>query len=149
MVGTLYMSLSLRDCSLLILFFGLLCTVFPAYFSTFGARTGMRQMIHARFTFGYGMIQSSFSCLTHEYCIIETSFVDTTSSPSLLSAIFALLLALASSTAFWAASLSQPSPLAVSTARQASSSSPSSAWSFHLGDTGFSISMSDTRGPLP
>ncbi|KAJ8133113.1 hypothetical protein O1611_g510 [Lasiodiplodia mahajangana] len=31
----------------------LLCTVPPAYFSTFGSRTGLRQMLHARYTFGY------------------------------------------------------------------------------------------------
>lgn len=52
MVGTLIFGLSLRDCSLLILFFSLLTTTPAAYFSTFGARTGLRQMLHARFTFG-------------------------------------------------------------------------------------------------
>ncbi|KAI1297495.1 permease for cytosine/purines, uracil, thiamine, allantoin-domain-containing protein [Xylaria venustula] len=52
-LGTFGFGLSLRDCSLIILFFSLLCTVPPAYFSTFGSRTGLRQMIHARYTFGY------------------------------------------------------------------------------------------------
>jgi purine-cytosine permease-like protein len=53
MVGTLAFGLSLKECSLLILFFSLVCTVPPAYFSTFGSRTGLRQMIHSRYTFGY------------------------------------------------------------------------------------------------
>ncbi|KFA64990.1 hypothetical protein S40285_09060 [Stachybotrys chlorohalonatus IBT 40285] len=56
MVGTLVFGLSLTACSLLILFFSLLCTTFPAYFSTFGSRTGLRQMLHSRFTFGYYLI---------------------------------------------------------------------------------------------
>ena len=56
MVGTLAFGLSLKECSLLILFFSLLCTVPPAYFSTFGSRTGLRQMIHSRYTFGYYLI---------------------------------------------------------------------------------------------
>lgn len=53
MVGTLAFGLSLKECSLLILFFSMLCTLPPAYFCTFGSRTGLRQMIQARFTFGY------------------------------------------------------------------------------------------------
>ncbi|KAI0403952.1 permease for cytosine/purines, uracil, thiamine, allantoin-domain-containing protein [Xylaria palmicola] len=53
MLGTFVFGLSLRDCSLIILFFSLLCTLPAAYFSTFGSRTGLRQMLHARYTFGY------------------------------------------------------------------------------------------------
>ncbi|KAI9373903.1 permease for cytosine/purines, uracil, thiamine, allantoin-domain-containing protein [Aspergillus egyptiacus] len=56
MVGTFVMGMSLRDASLVILFFNMLCTVPPAYFSTFGSRTGLRQMLHARFTFGYYIV---------------------------------------------------------------------------------------------
>ncbi|KAL4789137.1 permease for cytosine/purines, uracil, thiamine, allantoin-domain-containing protein [Aspergillus venezuelensis] len=56
MVGTFVMGMSLRDASLVILFFNMLCTIPPAYFSTFGARTGLRQMLHARFTFGYYLV---------------------------------------------------------------------------------------------
>ncbi|KAL2828679.1 permease for cytosine/purines, uracil, thiamine, allantoin-domain-containing protein [Aspergillus cavernicola] len=56
MVGTLSFGLSLRDASLVILFFSLLCAIPPAYLGTFGARTGLRQMLHARFTFGYYLI---------------------------------------------------------------------------------------------
>lgn len=44
--------LGLRDSSLVILFFTLLSTALPAYLSTLGPRTGMRQMIQARFSFG-------------------------------------------------------------------------------------------------
>ncbi|KAL2824398.1 permease for cytosine/purines, uracil, thiamine, allantoin-domain-containing protein [Aspergillus cavernicola] len=56
MVGTFVMGMSLRDASLVILFFNMLCTIPPAYFSTFGSRTGLRQMLHARFTFGYYLV---------------------------------------------------------------------------------------------
>lgn len=51
MLGPIY-GLGLRDASLVILFFTLLTTTLPAYFSTLGPRTGMRQMIQARFSFG-------------------------------------------------------------------------------------------------
>lgn len=44
--------LSLRDSSLVILFFTLLSTVAPAYLATLGPKTGMRQMIQARYSFG-------------------------------------------------------------------------------------------------
>ncbi|GAP90966.1 putative NCS1 family nucleobase:cation symporter-1 [Rosellinia necatrix] len=53
MLGTFVFGISLRDCSLVILFFGLLSALPAAYFSTFGPRTGLRQMLHARYTFGY------------------------------------------------------------------------------------------------
>lgn len=53
MVGTLSLKLSLRDASLVIIFFNLLCTVPPAYLSVFGPKTGMRQMIQARYSYGY------------------------------------------------------------------------------------------------
>ncbi|KAJ5902169.1 hypothetical protein N7495_002697 [Penicillium taxi] len=56
MVGTLSYGLSLRDASLVILFFSLFCSIFPAYMGTFGAKTGLRQMLHSRFTFGYYLI---------------------------------------------------------------------------------------------
>ncbi|KII95691.1 hypothetical protein PLICRDRAFT_96749 [Plicaturopsis crispa FD-325 SS-3] len=56
MVGTLDYGLSLRDSSLVILFFAALCTIIPAYLSTLGPKTGLRQMIQARYTFGlYGI----------------------------------------------------------------------------------------------
>ncbi|KAI5460344.1 permease for cytosine/purines, uracil, thiamine, allantoin-domain-containing protein [Mariannaea sp. PMI_226] len=52
MLGPVAYGLSLRDSSLVILFFGLLSTIAPAYLATFGPKTGMRQMIHARYSFG-------------------------------------------------------------------------------------------------
>jgi len=56
MVGTLIFGIPLRDASLLILFFSLVTTIPAAYFSTFGSRTGLRQMLHARYTFGYYLV---------------------------------------------------------------------------------------------
>ncbi|KAI1318466.1 permease for cytosine/purines, uracil, thiamine, allantoin-domain-containing protein [Xylariaceae sp. FL0255] len=55
-LGTFIFHLSLRDCSLVILFATLPLTVPPAYFCTFGSRTGLRQMIFSRYTFGYYLI---------------------------------------------------------------------------------------------
>lgn len=52
MLGTLVYGLSLRDASLVILFFTLLSSLAPAYLGTLGPKTGMRQMIQARFSFG-------------------------------------------------------------------------------------------------
>lgn len=43
--------LGLRDSALVILF-GLLSTVAPAYLAVFGPKTGMRQMVQARYSFG-------------------------------------------------------------------------------------------------
>ncbi|PGH23532.1 hypothetical protein AJ80_02486 [Polytolypa hystricis UAMH7299] len=56
MVGTLSFGLSLRNASLVIIFFNLLCTIPPAYLSTLGPKTGLRQMIQARYTFGLYLI---------------------------------------------------------------------------------------------
>ncbi|KAF2206528.1 hypothetical protein CERZMDRAFT_52979 [Cercospora zeae-maydis SCOH1-5] len=53
MVGTLSFGLGLRAASLVILFFSLLCTIPTAYLATLGPATGMRQMIQARYSFGY------------------------------------------------------------------------------------------------
>lgn len=54
MLGPLAYGLSLRDSALVILFFGLFSTIAPAYLATLGPKTGMRQMIQARYSFGYG-----------------------------------------------------------------------------------------------
>ncbi|CAK7221578.1 hypothetical protein SBRCBS47491_004573 [Sporothrix bragantina] len=43
---------SLRDCALISLFFTLVTALAPAYFSSFGSQTGMRQMMQARYSFG-------------------------------------------------------------------------------------------------
>jgi purine-cytosine permease-like protein len=51
MLGPVY-GLGLRDSALVILFFTLLTTVLPAYLSTLGPKTGMRQMVQARYSFG-------------------------------------------------------------------------------------------------
>lgn len=52
MVGTQSFGLSLRDASLVILFFTLISTLPVAYLCTWGPKTGMRQLVQARFTFG-------------------------------------------------------------------------------------------------
>ncbi|KAK7423814.1 hypothetical protein QQZ08_008857 [Neonectria magnoliae] len=52
MLGPLAYGLSLRDSSLAILFFCMLSSIAPAYLATFGPKTGMRQMIQARYSFG-------------------------------------------------------------------------------------------------
>ncbi|KAH6637009.1 permease for cytosine/purines, uracil, thiamine, allantoin-domain-containing protein [Chaetomium tenue] len=44
--------LNLRDSALIILFFTLLATLLPAYLCTLGPKTGMRQMLQARYSFG-------------------------------------------------------------------------------------------------
>lgn len=53
MLGPVICGLSLRDSAMVILAFSLLCTLPPAYFSTLGPKTGMRQMVQARYSFGY------------------------------------------------------------------------------------------------
>ncbi|KAK5636222.1 hypothetical protein RRF57_011934 [Xylaria bambusicola] len=51
MLGPTY-GLNIRDSSLVILFFCLLTAAIPAYLGTLGSKTGMRQMLQARFSFG-------------------------------------------------------------------------------------------------
>ncbi|KAK2594483.1 hypothetical protein QQS21_007830 [Conoideocrella luteorostrata] len=52
MLGPVAYNLSLRDSALVILFFNLLATSAAGILATFGPKTGMRQMIHARYSFG-------------------------------------------------------------------------------------------------
>ncbi|KAL1742518.1 permease for cytosine/purines, uracil, thiamine, allantoin-domain-containing protein [Schizophyllum fasciatum] len=52
-LGPVVYGLGLRDSCLVILFFNLLCAAPPAYFTTWGPKTGMRQMVQARYSFGY------------------------------------------------------------------------------------------------
>ncbi|KKA26334.1 hypothetical protein TD95_003508 [Thielaviopsis punctulata] len=52
MLATSVYGLSLRNASLVILFFTLFTTPAVAYLSVFGPRTGMRQMVLARYSFG-------------------------------------------------------------------------------------------------
>jgi purine-cytosine permease-like protein len=46
------MGLSLRDASLIILFFALLTSIPPAFMGIGGMETGLRQLIQARYSFG-------------------------------------------------------------------------------------------------
>ncbi|KAH9477683.1 Purine-cytosine permease fcyB [Psilocybe cubensis] len=52
-LGPVVFQLGVRDSCLVILFFGAFCSIFPAYYSTWGACLGMRQMTLSRYTFGY------------------------------------------------------------------------------------------------
>lgn len=52
MLGPLAYGLGLRDSALTILFFNLLSTIPAGYLATLGPKTGMRQMIQARYSFG-------------------------------------------------------------------------------------------------
>jgi len=52
-LGPVVFGLGLRDSCLVILFFNLLCSVPPAYLTTWGPRLGLRQMCQARYSFGY------------------------------------------------------------------------------------------------
>ncbi|CAI6329099.1 unnamed protein product [Periconia digitata] len=52
MVGTTSFGLSLRDAALVIFFFTLFSTIPVAYMCTWGPKTGMRQLVQARFSFG-------------------------------------------------------------------------------------------------
>ncbi|KAI1495779.1 NCS1 nucleoside transporter [Biscogniauxia marginata] len=52
LLGSSTFGLSLRDCALVILFFCLLTAAIPVYLGTLGPKTGLRQMIQARYSFG-------------------------------------------------------------------------------------------------
>ncbi|KAF9459715.1 NCS cytosine-purine permease [Collybia nuda] len=52
-LGPVIFGLGLRDTCLVILFFNMLCCALPSYLTTWGPKLGMRQMIIARYAFGY------------------------------------------------------------------------------------------------
>ncbi|KAI4602900.1 hypothetical protein KJ359_008120 [Pestalotiopsis sp. 9143b] len=52
MLATLSFGMSLRDASLTILFFSMLTCAFPAFMGCGGCKTGMRQLIQARYSWG-------------------------------------------------------------------------------------------------
>ncbi|KIK95841.1 hypothetical protein PAXRUDRAFT_139812 [Paxillus rubicundulus Ve08.2h10] len=52
-LGPIVFGLGLRDSCLVILFFNIIGCALPAYLNTWGPRTGMRQMIQSRYSFGY------------------------------------------------------------------------------------------------
>ncbi|KAK4550710.1 hypothetical protein LTR36_000289 [Oleoguttula mirabilis] len=75
MTATLSYGLSLRASSLIILFFSILCTLPVGCLATLGPRTGMRQMIQARYSFGYYLVSIpvilNLATLTG-FCIIDS-----------------------------------------------------------------------------
>ncbi|KAJ4001874.1 permease for cytosine/purines, uracil, thiamine, allantoin-domain-containing protein [Lentinula boryana] len=52
-LGPVAYGLGIRESCLVILFFNGLCCAPPAYFATWGPKLGMRQMVQARYSFGY------------------------------------------------------------------------------------------------
>ncbi|KAI0159747.1 NCS1 nucleoside transporter [Xylariaceae sp. FL1272] len=52
MLATTVFALSLRDASLTILFFSIICTAVPAFMGCGGYKTGLRQLIQARYSWG-------------------------------------------------------------------------------------------------
>ncbi|KAK0473780.1 permease for cytosine/purines, uracil, thiamine, allantoin-domain-containing protein [Armillaria novae-zelandiae] len=52
-LGPVSFGLGVRDSCLVILFFNLLCALPPAYLTTWGPQLGLRQMVQARYSFGY------------------------------------------------------------------------------------------------
>ncbi|KIM74151.1 hypothetical protein PILCRDRAFT_828567 [Piloderma croceum F 1598] len=52
-LGPAVFGLGLRESCLVILFFNLLCCILPAYLTTWGPKLGLRQMVQARYSFGY------------------------------------------------------------------------------------------------
>lgn len=63
-LGPVAFGLGLRDSCLVILFFNLIFAIFPAYFSTWGPRLGLRQLCSTRYSFGYyGVTVPSLLCV--------------------------------------------------------------------------------------
>ncbi|KAH7099646.1 purine-cytosine permease [Auriculariales sp. MPI-PUGE-AT-0066] len=52
-LGPIAFGLNFRDTALCILGFNIIGIIIPAYFSTFGPKLGLRQMVQARYTFGF------------------------------------------------------------------------------------------------
>lgn len=75
--GTLVklLEMDMRSAMLTTLFVGAFCSFFPAYFSLFGPKLGMRQMIQCRYSFGY--FGASVICVLNAatmlgYCILNS-----------------------------------------------------------------------------
>ncbi|KAN0129707.1 NCS cytosine-purine permease [Lactarius tabidus] len=63
-LGPVAFGLGLQDSCLVILFFNMLFAIFPAYFSTWGPKLGLRQLCSSRYTFGYyGVTVPSLLCM--------------------------------------------------------------------------------------
>ena len=52
MAGTFSYGLSVLDASMVIIFFNVVCNILTAWIGTLGPKTGMRQVIQARYSFG-------------------------------------------------------------------------------------------------
>lgn len=75
MAATLSYGLSLLSASMVILFFSILCTIPVGYLAIIGPKTGMRQMMQARYSFGYYLVgvpvTLNLATLTG-FCIIDS-----------------------------------------------------------------------------
>ncbi|KAH7355944.1 purine-cytosine permease FCY21 [Pyrenochaeta sp. MPI-SDFR-AT-0127] len=75
MVGTMIFGLPLRDAALVILFFTLISAAPVAYMCTWGPKTGMRQLVQARFSFGKYFVSilvlMNLATLTG-FCVIDS-----------------------------------------------------------------------------
>ncbi|THU76056.1 NCS cytosine-purine permease [Dendrothele bispora CBS 962.96] len=74
-LGPTAFGLSTRDSCLVIIFFNLLCCLPPAYFVTWGPKLGLRQMVQARYSFGYyGVIIPCLLNLVNlcGFCILDS-----------------------------------------------------------------------------
>ncbi|KAH7305287.1 NCS1 nucleoside transporter [Stachybotrys elegans] len=105
LIGPVSFGLSLRDSSLVIFCFTLLTTLAPAYFSIMGPKTGMRQMVQARYSFGKYLVTipivlnlATLLCFSIVICVVGGECLSAVSdgrlSPNIgivLIAVFALL----------------------------------------------------------
>ncbi|KAF1926792.1 uncharacterized protein M421DRAFT_66857 [Didymella exigua CBS 183.55] len=76
MVGTASFGMNLRDASLVILFFTLVSTIPVALMCSWGPRTGMRQLVQARFAFGKYLVSLlvllNLATLTG-FCVVDAT----------------------------------------------------------------------------
>ncbi len=69
------LEMDMKSALLTTLFVGGFCCLFPAYFTLFGPKLGMRQMIQCRYSFGY--FGASLICVLNAatmlgYCILNS-----------------------------------------------------------------------------
>ncbi|KAH8663566.1 purine-cytosine permease FCY22 [Tricladium varicosporioides] len=85
MAGTLGYGLSLRDSSLVIIFFNLACCIITAFMGTLGPRTGMRQVIQARYSFG--LYSVSVIAILNLVAVVGFTLISTIITGQTLSAV--------------------------------------------------------------
>ncbi|PHH92509.1 hypothetical protein CDD83_7146 [Cordyceps sp. RAO-2017] len=103
MLGPAVYGLSLRDSALVILFFGLLSTLAPAFLAVLGPKTGMRQMIQARYSFGRYFVTvpvllnlATLTGFTVIICVVGGQCLSAVSEGSLSPSVGIVIIALSS-----------------------------------------------------